>query len=141
MPRFSRQVRLPRRPVRPRLAVERLEDRTVPALVTELPLTFGAAAPSGITAGPSGDLWFTETGVNKIGRITTAGLVTEFTLATPLSSPTGIVLGPDGALWFTEFGADKIGRIDTFGNITEFNLTVGAAPLNITVGPPGDGAR
>ena len=36
--------------------------------------------PSGITAGPDGNLWFTEAAAT-IGRITPAGTVTEFPLA------------------------------------------------------------
>ena len=35
--------------------------------------------PDGITAGPDGALWFTNTGNNSIGRITTAGTVTNYT--------------------------------------------------------------
>ena len=40
---------------------------------------FSAGADAfAITAGPDGNLWFTETGANGIGRITPAGVVTEF---------------------------------------------------------------
>ena len=34
--------------------------------------------PTGITAGPDGNLWFTELTGNNTGRITTAGVITEF---------------------------------------------------------------
>ena len=37
-----------------------------------------AARPRGITAGPDGNLWFTEGDGDRIGRITPAGVVTEF---------------------------------------------------------------
>ena len=37
--------------------------------VTEFPVPSGS--PVGITAGPDGNLWFTEQIANKIGRITT----------------------------------------------------------------------
>jgi virginiamycin B lyase len=60
----------------------------------------------GITAGPDGNLWFTEYGGNKIGRITTAGVITEFPIPTDDSEPWGITSGPDGNLWFTEFPHD-----------------------------------
>src|SRR5262245_28898572 len=54
-----------------------------------------------ITAGPDGNLWFTEGSVRRIGRISLAGVVTEF--STGISgSPGGITAGPDGNLWFTE---------------------------------------
>jgi virginiamycin B lyase len=67
----------------------------------------------GITAGPDGALWFTETFADKIGRITTTGELSEFLLPTPNSNPTGITAGPDGAVWFTESDntGGKIGRI------------------------------
>jgi virginiamycin B lyase len=68
----------------------------------------------GITVGPDGALWFTETIANKIGRITTSGELSEFLLPVPNSLPSGITAGPDGALWFT--GSDNntgmIGRIE-----------------------------
>ncbi len=66
---------------------------------------------AGITAGPDGNLWFTEEGptANKIGKITTAGVVTEYTIPTAGSQPLTIVAGPDGNLWFTEYAAGKIG--------------------------------
>jgi virginiamycin B lyase len=75
---------------------------------------FGSlTAPYGITAGPDGNLWFTDegnlsAGSGKIGRITTSGAITEFG---SLSNPTQITPGPDGNLWFTETGNGKIGRI------------------------------
>ena len=39
--------------------------------VTEFPLTL-PSEPFGITAGPDGNVWFTEAFGNKIGRITTS---------------------------------------------------------------------
>jgi virginiamycin B lyase len=96
--------------VRP--GVEALEDRSTPAAVTEFPLATATPAPQGITAGPDGNLWYTDPGANKVGRLTPAGAITEFTLPTAASDPRGIAAGPDGALWFAEFGTDRIGRID-----------------------------
>jgi len=66
--------------------------------------------PRRITVGPDGNLWFTETNFNKIGRITPAGGITEFTIPTASSFPFGITAGPDGNLWFTEADGNKIGR-------------------------------
>jgi virginiamycin B lyase len=65
-----------------------------------------------ITAGPDGNLWFTEDAGNNIGRITTTGEITEFPIPTPQSGPHGIAVGPDGNLWFTEQTGNKIGRIN-----------------------------
>jgi virginiamycin B lyase len=90
----------------------------------------------GITVGPDGALWFTDSGAtNKIGRITTAGALTEF--AVPSGSLGGITVGPDGALWFasTLVGGNTIGRITTAGVATAFPIA--GDPLNITAGPDG----
>ena len=71
---------------------------------------FATSAPWGITAGPDGNMWFTETLPNsKIGRITPAGVVAQFAVPTPQSSPLGITTGPDGNLWFIENHGNKIG--------------------------------
>src|SRR4029453_18259009 len=58
------------------------------------------AAPNFITAGPDGNLWFTELFGNRIGRITPAGVVTELSAGiTAAAAPFGITAGPDGNLW------------------------------------------
>lgn len=78
-------------------------------------------SPDDIVAGPDGNLWFTESGVDRIGRITPGGTITEFTTPTQDSNPTGIAVGSDGNLWFTESGTNDIGRITPAGVITEFS--------------------
>jgi streptogramin lyase len=101
--------------------------------IVEVPIPTPSAIPLGITTGPDGNLWFTEAGGNKIGRITPAGIITEFTIPTPNSSPFGITLGPDQNLWFTEANGNKIGRITPAGVITEFPIpTANSAPNGIT---------
>src|SRR5438128_620340 len=82
-------------------------------VVTEFSTGITAGAqPRGITAGPDGNLWFTERLGNRIGRITPLGVVTEFSAGiTPSANLQGITAGPDGNLWFTEYGGNRIGRI------------------------------
>src|SRR5262245_55726710 len=122
-----------------RLAVEELEDRTVPhSTVTQFSagLTAGAA-PAGIILGPDGNFWFTEFSASRIGRITKTGQITEFVLSAG-RGPLNITVGPDGALWFTENQGDRIGRITTAGAITEFLVPgAGSAPNDIVTGPDG----
>ncbi len=100
-----------------------------------------------ITAGPDGNLWFTDSGGRPaIGRITPDGQITEFSAGLQSnggSFPTGIAAGPDGNLWFTDDGAtEAIGRITPSGQIGEFS--VGLQPGNnsrvvsITPGPDGN---
>lgn len=80
--------------------------------ITEFPVPTAASQPYSIALGPDGNLWFTETGTNKIGRVTPTGGFTEFSIPTPGSQPHAITTGPDGNLWFTEAGAGKIGRVN-----------------------------
>src|SRR5512135_2025924 len=56
-------------------------DATIPSSpVTEFSLPTPNSRPYGITTGPDGNLWFTEFGSDKIGRITPSGAVSEFAL-------------------------------------------------------------
>ena len=112
--------------------------RITPAgVITEFPILPTAGSdPWDITAGPDGNLWFTEYAGNNIGRITTAGDITEFLIPTVGSQPHGITAGPDGNIWFTENFGNNIGRITPAGVITEF--PVGSAPWGITAGPDGN---
>ena len=91
----------------------------------------------GITAGPDGNLWFTELR-GAVGRITPQGQVTEFDAGISDGSvPQSIVAGPDGNLWFTELFGGRIGRITTKGVVTEFGLDPGSTPQGIDTGPDG----
>lgn len=109
------------------------------AAISEFTLPTAGSAPTSITKGPDGNLWFTENSGNNIGRIDTSGTITEYSLPTAGSQPQGITSGPDGAMWFTEFNNGMIGRITTGGAIREFAVpTVGAGPWGITSGPDGN---
>jgi streptogramin lyase len=112
--------------------------------ISEFPVSSPIGEPLGITRGPDGDLWFTQSGPNntpRIGRITTAGVVTGFAAdLTAERQPVGIAAGPDGNLWFTEPGVGRIGRITTAGVLTEFSagITPDSEPSGITAGPDGN---
>jgi streptogramin lyase len=109
-----------------------------PPLFRAFPSAVGSV-PVGITAGPDGNLWFTERDGNRVGKITPAGVITGFALPTAGSGPLGITSGPDGNLWFTERDGNRIGRITPAGVITEFALpTAGSGPFGITTGPDGN---
>jgi streptogramin lyase len=102
-------------------------------------------SPGGITAGPDGNLWFTEPLGGKVGRITPDGTLTEIPLPTGSADPDGITAGSDGNLWFTEANqfanGNKIGRITPDGSITEFPLPTPNSlgfTEEITAGPDGN---
>jgi streptogramin lyase len=133
--RRSRRSR-PRRAFRlDGLETRRLADRVLPTLtVTNFPIPLvGLVEPQGIATGPDGNLWFAESGADRIGRMTPSGVLTEFSL--PETSPPGsvdlpsrygstvgptvITTGPDGALWFVGQPGEA-GRITTSGTVTEY---------------------
>jgi streptogramin lyase len=94
------------------------------------------SGPEGITRGPDGAVWFTNSTGHSIGRIATTGVVTDYT-APSISAPTAITVGPDGALWFVD-GAGSIGRITTAGAVTSFPAPSIGSPVAIAAGPDGD---
>ena len=96
-------------------------------------------APELITAGPDGNLWFSNYGNNSIGRITPTGVVTSFTDPS-IFSPTGIAAGPDGNLWFvnSDFNGDSVGRITPAGVLTNFPDPSIHNARSIAAGPDGN---
>ena len=64
-------------------------DPAHPIVEVPIPTTYPFA--SDITAGPDGNLWFTEDVVDKVGRITPDGVITEFALPSNCA-PKGITV-------------------------------------------------
>src|SRR5438105_2247050 len=102
-------------------------------VIAKFPLPNRLSTPYGITAGPDGNVWFTERYAERIGRISPDGAITEF--PTAVVWPTGIAAGSDGNLWFTEWLNDNIGRVTPQGVITEFPS---GAAYGIAAGPDGN---
>src|SRR5262245_22580212 len=102
--------------VRARPRLEGLEDRCLLSnTITEYPVPTASAGVRGLTAGPDGNLWFTENPGNKVGMVNpTTHAISEFAGPTAKNSTSGlegIVAGPDGNLWFTEFNYRSVGKI------------------------------
>jgi streptogramin lyase len=115
--------------------------------ITEYPIPTANAGPSGIAAGPHGDIWFTEDFGNKIGKVTGDGKITEYPV--PVSQYghlSGITEGPDGNLWFTISRAShgtiisaQVGKITPDGRVTEYAVpTASMGADDITEGPDGN---
>jgi streptogramin lyase len=82
--------------------------------------------PGDIAVGPDRNLWFPETGTNRVGRITTGGDVREFTIPDAAALGRVIVAGPDGKVWVSGSGLDgqvHIWAVETSGS------SVAIAPL------------
>jgi VCBS repeat-containing protein len=130
-PRVGSPFRQPSPPL-----IENLEARQLLASIHEYPLASGAF-PAMVAAGPDGDLWMAEQGLDQIARLSPSGGLKEFALPSG-SEPYGIAAGSDGNLWFTEQGSNQIGRITPAGVVTQFNLpTSSAQPSGIVAGPDG----
>jgi streptogramin lyase len=114
--------------------------------VTEFPV---AGEPSAITAGPDGNVWFTDAGAfhisHTVGKITPAGKITYYSAGIS-GEPFHITAGPDGNVWFTEVtgnGGNDVAKITPAGAVTEFNITpatteINGHPSSITAGPDGN---
>ena len=107
--------------------------------ITEFPLPSHGGSPEGITAGPDGNLWFTEEYYSKIGMVRSDGTILQSPVLTDGAWLAGITAGPDGNLWFTEYSflgylvQGKIGGSRP-GVVTEF-------PTRVISAPPGDHRR
>jgi virginiamycin B lyase len=98
------------------------------------------AGPTTISIAPNGDIWYTLSAANAIGRMSPDGSgMVEFPIPTPNSSPRIISLGADGNMWFSEHEGNKMGRITPSGEITEFPLlSENSQPRAIALGSDGN---
>ena len=105
-------------------------------------------SPGDIAVGPDRNLWFPETGTNRVARITTAGVIQEFTVPGAAALGRVIAAGPDGRLWVLGAGLDGLvhvwavrpsGAADAIASLGESPaLGVGFLPSGITTGPDGN---
>jgi virginiamycin B lyase len=95
------------------------------------------SGPFGITTAPDNNLYYTESAVDKIGRIPNLFSAQSEISLTAGTVPESIVRGPDGDLWFAENGTSKIGRLNPNGFFVSGEsptLTPNAAPIGLVVG-------
>lgn len=98
--------------------------------------------PLTLAEGPDGNVWYTNDGSTKIGKVTPAGVVTEYSPGLT-GAAFGITAGPEGTVWFTERGSKKIGYIKTSEPTTSLKEfpevgTLAGEPEHITEGPDGN---
>ena len=85
--------------------VARLNPAGWPApTIDEFPTVTASSNPIGIVAGKDGGLWVTESGLDKIGRVSVDGTVSEYTSPVTGLGLQGIAVAPDGSIWFAESG-------------------------------------
>ena len=96
--------------------VARLNPAGWPApTIDEFPTKTASSNPLGIVAGKDGALWITESGLDRIGRVSVNGSVSEYTSPVTGLGVKGIAVAPDGSLWFAEPGTGlnpgRIGKL------------------------------
>jgi streptogramin lyase len=97
-----------------------------PHEVVEYALPSGSK-PFGITDGTGANLWFTEQGTGKAGKITAAGAISEYSAGG--SEPEGIVKAPDGNMWFVEHANSSIKQMTEAGTIVKTKILRAGAGL------------
>ena len=80
--------------------------------IAEFPVNTPDASLRGVTVGIDGDLWFTENGANRIGRMTRKGVVVgEYPIEGPNVGARAIIAHPNGRLYFSAHDAGAIGEV------------------------------
>jgi streptogramin lyase len=118
--------------------------------IAEYPLTY-PDTPFDITAGPDGNMWFTNQWRGMIGEIDpSTRQIAQYPIAGGVDVnshplPFGIVAGPDGNLWFTDEGEVRsVGEMNpTTHQVTEYPISTSGGnaypnPDAIAVGPDGN---
>lgn len=104
--------------------------------MTEYPVP-PPGTPFDITAGPDGALWFTDNGLQQIGRITVSGQIVEYPADPGYDELSYITPGADGTLWFSNmYDGDygELGQMTTSGEFLGYYI-VGSGAL--ATGPDG----
>jgi virginiamycin B lyase len=105
----------------------------------EFPIPTADSMPRIISHGADGNMWFSEHGTGKMGRIAADGAIGEFALSSPASQPRAIALAADGNIWVGMFAAGRVARITPAGVVTEFELpTPDSGPRALAAGPDGN---
>jgi len=119
-------------------------DAAGEAYVYTFTLPVGDASPHDVvTVSGDGhlDVWVTESGADRIGRLTftdTTDYRYEGFPLPPGSKPLNL-LAAQGAIWFTAARGDYLGRLDpATGHVDAFEVGVGTYPADLVVGPNGN---
>jgi streptogramin lyase len=94
--------------------------------ITTFPLPATSNELWGITPGPGGDLWFSDSSTKSVGRITLQGQITEFPVTDGIHGPSAeITEGPDHNIWFAD-QQGAVGRTTPQGQTTEYIVGTGS---------------
>jgi len=106
--------------------------------INEYAIPTASSVPWNLAVDTSGNVWFTESSGNKIGKLLT-GVITEYAIPTASSSPKGIAVDSSGNIWFAEDAANKIGKINQTGVFSEYIIpTSGSEPQDLVADTSGN---
>jgi streptogramin lyase len=117
---------------------------TTPGKLTEFPIPFAGASPSGLTAGADGNIWVADNNTRapkSIDKVAPGGAMTEYHLPHPKHrhSIFGITGGPNQNVWFTDRGANEIGAVTSRGHFTSYPIpTPNSGAAGIALGADGN---
>lgn len=119
-------------------AVATIDRMTLAGDVAQFELPGPGSFPTRLAAGSDGNVWFTEMGEDKVGRITPSGSIQMFQ-PPPGTRPLEIVTGADGNLWVSEEKNDPgaLGRVTPSGQYTEFPVEAGITAGALAAGSDG----
>lgn len=105
---------------------------SVTPTVTLFPVPTASSKPWLLTAASDGNVYFTESGAEKIGRISPAGTITEMADSqSPPWAPTGIMQGSDGNIWWVKYNPGVGAELDHIAPASFPTLTAaGFASMN-----------
>ncbi len=109
-----------------------------PHEVVEYSLPTGSH-PFGIAAGSDGNMWFTDSGSGKVGKITNTGATQEYAAAN--REPEGITAGSqeNKSLWVVLHGASFLDEMTTLGELEQYRVKhASPADVGIAAGAEGD---
>ena len=106
--------------------------------INEYVIPTANSVPWNLAVDTSGNVWFTESSGNKIGKLVT-GVITEYAIPTASSSPKGITVDSSGDIWFAEEAANKIGKMTQTGVFSEYVIpTSGSEPQDLVADTSGN---
>lgn len=109
------------------------EDGTMTTFATP-----DGSAPTGLTRGPDGRMWFTEKSRDRLVAIDAAGAQTPHQLPGVPSDIRHVTAGPDGRLWFTLSTSGAVGAMTPAGEVELFYLPDPyVIPYHLRTGPDG----
>lgn len=95
----------------------------------------------GLTADQSGVLWFAESNVAKITKMTVGGSFTEYPTGLSSSVPVSVAIAGDNTVWYLDSGRNSVGHLTFPGGVPTFVdygiPTIPSDPGYMVLGPDG----